>query len=312
MSIVDRMSTYVLKIFQKICSRLTHFSNQSELQRKSIVFLNGIFLLEEHASISILDRGMLFGEGVFTTLRVFQGCIENLAMHLDQFQKDADALFLSPPSIKKEWLNGLIEKNHAFQGIWRLKIIYTAGSMEHSLSLTKPREGNLIMLLQPYLERKKESLKLALYPHSFESPTSKMKTLSYLDRLMIKEDGLKKQCDDSIVQSDKGFLLETSTSNIFWCMGNTLFTPDQNLPLLFGTTIRALQEVLSSLGMGMHYVHMSLKEIDPEVNFFTCNSMIGIRSVSSIEDRHFKVDFMLEQKLKQAYLTYSQENGLNP
>lgn len=276
----------------------------------SIVFFNGTFISEEKAVVSVFDRGFLFGDGVFTTLRVSEGVVENAVFHLNRLKSDAHALHISPPRIKEEWLRELILKNDAFTGTWRLKILITGGDSPQ-LALTPRPAGNLLMTLQPYQKNAGKSLRLTIYPEPVEHPSARIKSLSYLDRLMIKDYARQREFDDAIALTKEGFLLETSFSNLFWCVGNDFYTPAPELPLLFGVTITVIKEVIQSLGMRLHFVEAALNDIDELSQFFICNSLQGIYPAYAVGDRFFETDSRVEQGLKKAYQKYVKETSLN-
>ena len=93
----------------------------------NIVFLDGTFHFENEAFIPVNDRGFLFGDGVFTTIRVIEGQPECMEMHLERIQSHCRALNIVPPAIASNLIMELIKQNGAENGQWRLKIIVTGG-----------------------------------------------------------------------------------------------------------------------------------------------------------------------------------------
>ncbi len=85
------------------------------------VFLNGQICLEQDAKIPINDRGFLFGEGIFTTIRVRQGKCEFLQSHLKRLEEQAKNLNFDISHLQFDWISKIIQYNKAYEGIWRLK-----------------------------------------------------------------------------------------------------------------------------------------------------------------------------------------------
>lgn len=236
-----------------------------------IVFIDGKFVEEEKASVPISDRGFLFGDGVFTTIKIKEGSPEFFDEHLKQFLGQCEALKIHPPSIERADVEILIQKNKANKGVWRLKIIVTGGS-SNSRGLER-RSGRLIILLEPYQETT-HVLKLSVFSGTIITPHSQLKTLSYLSRLYVAEEAKAKGVDDCIVTTQEGYLLETSMTNIFWVYQDELFTPAPTLPLLFGIT---LQHVIKQYPK-VNFVKAALKEIPADAKFFCSSTLQGVRS----------------------------------
>src|SRR5262245_40032202 len=94
------------------------------------IWLNGEFCLEKDAFIPVTDRGFLFGEGIFTTIRVHDGKCELFHLHLQRLQRQAEVLDFDWNSLNFESIAELIERNQAWKGVWRLKIIVTVREEE--------------------------------------------------------------------------------------------------------------------------------------------------------------------------------------
>ena len=220
----------------------------------SIVFLNDKFLPENQAFIPISDTGFTFGEGVFTTIRVENGVPEAYDLHIKRLQNHCNILNIPYPTIKKKWINEIINLNNAKKNIWRLKIIITKSS--------------LVITIKPYTPPKKP-LNVGIYSQPITSPHAKIKTLAYLSRISIIEEAKQKGLDDCIALSPEGYILECAFSNVFWTKNNELFTPDPSLPLLFGITIQSIIQENPKI----HFVKYKIDELPDNISMFSCNSL---------------------------------------
>jgi D-alanine transaminase len=72
-----------------------------------MVYLNGNFVAKNKASISVMDRGFLFGDGVYEVIPVYQGKLFRLDAHLQRLQKSLDAIQISNPYTSEKWLETL-------------------------------------------------------------------------------------------------------------------------------------------------------------------------------------------------------------
>lgn len=243
------------------------------------VFLNGAFCLEKLATLPISDRGFLFGDGIFTTIRVNHGRCEFLSKHLDRLRKHAEWLAFSLQDVTFDWVEELIRHNAAQEGVWRLKIIITV--QEHSGART---QGNFLATLNPYLGPFSQECRLTLFPKPCESPLGSIKSLSYLDHLYIKNYATQRNYDDALVTTASGFLLETGSSNFFWFDRERLCMPDPQLPYIKGILLQILQQ---HLPLPMHYVRMTIDQLPPNANLYICNALTHVRPVLSIDDKSF-------------------------
>lgn len=259
----------------------------------TIALIDGKFLSENEAAIPITDRGLLFGDGVFSTIRVNQGSIEGLKTHLKNLYSQCEVINLECPSIKDEWIHDLINRNSAAQGIWRLKIIVTGGD-DCGRDLKK-RRGRLIMTLKPVPSVPSE-VRLGIYPIPCSTPLAHLKSLAYLDRLHMADYASKINVDDVLVLSSDGHLLETSCANIFWFENGNFFSPQPSHNLLTGATLGLLSREIK-----ISFVNKKLDEIAASAQVYLCNSIRGIIPVVQIDKKAFARNLELEAVLAEGY-----------
>ncbi|MCE5318130.1 MAG: aminotransferase class IV [Parachlamydia sp.] len=261
-----------------------------------IAYFNGKFIPEEEAKVPISDRGLLYGDGLFTTLRVAEGKPERLKLHLERLKAQCQILNIRLPEIFEADIAELIRANNAGNGIWRLKILVTGGDSS-SLHLPAREPGAFAMLLKPYVEE--ESLAtLCLYPEPISRPLSHFKTLAYLDRLWVKEYALRNGFKDAIVTSPEGHWLECAFSNLFWRVGDRLFTPRLDQELFAGITLSLVLEAAQRLGLKVEQVQAKSKDIPVKAQVYQCNSLMGIRPIVCVESQNYPRDEEFERKLQ--------------
>lgn len=267
----------------------------------SIIFLNGEFVAQEKAAIPIKDRGFLFGDGIFTTLLVKEGVIECCKAHLLRLTEQCRQIHITPPTIHQENLRELVLRNDALKGSWRLKIIVTGGLLSE-LNLASRPVGQVLITLDPFNDKlSSKPYRLTLFPEPLSCPSAKLKSLAYLDRLMIKDYARLRDFDDAIATTSEGWLLETAFSNLFWRHQNTLFTPDPSLPLFYGTSMEIVKEAANTLNLHFHHIQATFNDIPPHSQVFACNSLRGLIPIHSIEGTFFERDRPFEHSFLQAY-----------
>lgn len=264
------------------------------------VILNGKFCEEKDACISVTDRGFLFGEGIFTTIRVSKGKCEFFQEHLQRLKRQIETLHMIWEPIDVQLVDALIERNQALSGFWRLKIIVTANEKEG-----KKRVGNVIIMMQRAEDFSFTPCTLCLFPYPIENPLSDIKSLSYLDHLYVRDYARKKGDDDAITQTTQGFLLETGCSNLFWVAEERCWIPDWRLPYLKGIF---LQAIIPHLPLPIEWCRATIDEIPSHASVYVCNSIIHIRPVLSIDQTLFPRNYEMENLLLQAIVQALQGN----
>lgn len=258
-----------------------------------VVFLNGSFLPENQASIPISDRGFLYGDGVFTTIKVIQGKPEHLNLHLIKLFGDCEKVGIIPPKIAEKDVSELIRLNLAKEGVWRLKIVITGGN-KPDLNLGQRAAGQCLITIKPYTGHA-STCRLISYPFPISYPMGSFKSLSYLDRLWVKDYALKNDVDDVLLYDPAGRILESSFANIFWKIGNELFFPDPSLPFYQGVTIQIILDSCQSLSMNTVPSLAKLDEIPEKAQFYLCNSLRGVIPVVAIDDKNYIRDLSFEE-----------------
>lgn len=174
------------------------------------VFLNDTFCQEKDAFIPVTDRGFLFGDGLFTTIRVQNGICEFYESHLYRLQQQAEVLHFNWESLNFKWIAELIARNQAQTGMWRLKIIVTVAEQEG-----QRKTGNVFATMEAAQDLAFNPCTLCVFPHAIEGPLASIKSLSYLDHLYVRDYAQRKGYSDAITTTAQGFLLETGCANLF-------------------------------------------------------------------------------------------------
>lgn len=237
----------------------------------SYLSLNGEILPEIEARIPATDRGFLFGDGTFTTLKVSSGVAQDLHLHLQRLEDACRVLNIAYPGIEPQEVTDLIEAQGAQDGVWRLKILISAADPGY-LDLRPRTAGTVLMSLKPYREPA-GPLKIGYCPHP--GLGIKVKSLAYLNRLQLKDEARRRGLDDVITIDQNGYILQASAANVFWVKGRELWTPSPDLDLLYGITIRQQVERYRSECYTIHHGCYRPEALPNAAKFFLCNALMG-------------------------------------
>ena len=208
------------------------------------VYLNGKIISSEEAKISVLDRGFLYGDGVFESLRTYRRQPFLLEEHLKRLLAGARFLKIRAPYSLAQLKTAVFKTLAAnkYQEYY-IKVILTRGETRgHGLDPSNVSgKPNLIILVEEFKEYPK-----TLYIKGWkaiissirrtEVPTSRIKSLCYVDNVLAKAEAKKQGADEAFMLNEKGHVVEGTVSNIFVVKLGTIYTPPIEEPILSGIT----------------------------------------------------------------------------
>jgi len=267
-----------------------------------MIWVNGQMLPKSQASVSVFDHGLLYGDGIFEGIRVYNGKIFKLEQHMDRLYDCADKIFLDIGVSREKMVQiqrECIEANNIVNGYIRL--VVTRG--EGTLGLNPyqcPRAGviciaDTITLFKPEMYESGMRVVLANRPKTpIECLDPRVKTLNYLNNIMAKVEaihlskklGITKPEDqllECIMLSTEGKVAEGSGDNIFIIKDGKVFTPPSEVGILEGITRRFVKDTLCpALGLEIEEKVFELDELLNADEVFLTGSaaeMIAVREV---------------------------------
>ena len=204
-----------------------------------MVYLNGNFVAKNKASISVMDRGFLFGDGVYEVIPVYQGKLFRLDAHLQRLQKSLDAVQISNPCKNDKWLE-ILEKllNYSQSANQSLYLQITRGAdtqRKHSFENLIP---TVYIESNPLIPKDKVSLEKgfsAITSSDIRWSRCDIKATSLLANTMYAQNAKEAQVEEVILHRDN-IVTEGATSNVFMIKGDTLHTHPADTHILSGIT----------------------------------------------------------------------------
>jgi D-alanine transaminase len=206
----------------------------------NIVYLNGQYMPVENATVSVLDRGFLFGDGVYEVIPVFGSKLLRLESHLDRLQNSLDRISLPNPKNNEEWaevFSVLLEKNPGEDRAVYLQISRGAYAKRDLAINTQYPATVFAMVLHvtpPAIEVVSKGISV-ITVDDFRWNACDIKSTSLLGSVMLKHQASQANVEDAILIKN-GMVTEGTASNVFLVKDGVLITPPTGLLLLPGIT----------------------------------------------------------------------------
>jgi branched-chain amino acid aminotransferase len=220
-----------------------------------IVFLNGEFVAEERALVSVFDRSFLYGDGLFETMLVRGGKPFRWWQHMERLRKGGDFLGIKIPFACKtleQRAAELIEQNQMTDALLRLTVSRGVGPRGYSpKGADKPV---VVMTMHPLTGAPASGPALwKLVTASFRLPAGEklahFKTANKLAQVLARAEAEAASADEALLCNTAGFVVEGASSNLFWVEGDTVCTPPLASGILAGVTRAVTVELCSQLGL---------------------------------------------------------------
>jgi len=266
------------------------------LMRTPIVYINGLFWTIDKATISILDRGFTYGDGLFETMRSYSGKIFRLETHLDRLFNSARSIFIDLPMTKNEIrsaINASIELNKLSNSIVRLTI--TRGEQDLGLNIDYSAPPTVVILVRPTKVISKNVYKkgigIKLYKKSAirtQGISNQIKSCNYLSNILLREKAIKAGFFEAILLDNDNNATEGTFSNIFIVKNNQLKTPSLNEFVLSGIIRKSILDICRANNISFKETAITEKDLYEADEIFLTNSGIEVLPVSNINHRNLK------------------------
>jgi aminodeoxychorismate lyase len=223
------------------------------------VFLNGRFVPEERAAVSVFDRGFLYGDGLFETMRVCAGQPFRWKQHLDRLRCGAAFLNLplaySPGELERAAAR-LIALNRMPDAL--LRLVVSRGTGPRGYSPRGAEQGCTVLSLHPAPAFRGALPRWRLVTASLRvpagDPLTGLKTCNKLPQVLARAEADRRGANDALLLNTHGRVAEATGSNVFWIERGAVCTPPLNEGPLPGVTRAAVLELCDRLGLGAREV----------------------------------------------------------
>jgi len=250
------------------------------------VFLNDKLVDIDKACISVSDSGLLYGAGLFETMRSYNGVVFSLKDHLDRLFFSAGALSIKPPHRKyiNEAIYKVLKANKLTDA--RLRLTLTGGPMSES---EEERRVTLLITatkLVPYpVEYYKKGVLVVLCPfrQNPAEPTCGHKTTSYFSRMLALKWAHQRRAAEALWFTVVNCLAEGCISNVFLVKDSVLYTPPIETPVLAGVARKTVCQIALKKSIKLVEKDLNIDDCLAADEAFLTNVIMQIMPISRIE-----------------------------
>lgn len=257
------------------------------------IYLNDKLVDESEAKVSVFDHGLLYGDGIFEGIRLYDSCVFKLDEHLERLEYSAKAIMLDLPWTRQELADAVCETcraNGLKDGYIRLVVTRGVGSL--GLSIKNCDKPQLIIIAD----------KIQLYPEEFYQkgleiitvPTRRInsaalppavKSLNYLNNILAKIEAQHLGYHEAIMLNDQGYVAECTGDNVFVIQKGELLTPASSAGALKGITRETALEIAADLGIPAREANLTRYDIWVAEELFLTGTAAEIIPIVKVDAR---------------------------
>ena len=258
-----------------------------------IIWIDGTYYDRASAKVSVFDHGLLYGDGVFEGIRVYDRRVFRLAQHLSRLYASAKGVWIEIP-MPQPALQRLVEEAVAKSGLddAYIRLLVTRGVGDLGLDPRKCVKPSVICIVdtiqlwaQDRYDKGLVALTAATPINHRESLSPRIKSLNYLSHILAKVEGIAAGVDEVIMLDAQGHVAEASGMNLFAVTNGTLKTPPAYAGILRGVTRDAVIELAREATYGVEEIPLNRYDLYTADEMFFTGTAAEIVAVTKLDGR---------------------------
>ena len=256
---------------------------------ESLVYLNGEYLPLSKAQISVLDRGFLFGDGVYEVIPAYGGHPFRLTQHLDRLDNSLKGIRVKQPYTHKQWseiLDRLLrDKSGDDYSIYLQVTRGAAAGRDHAFPADI--EPTVFVMVSPIPALKPEKVKKGISTITLEDSRWQqcdIKSITLLANVLLKQQANDQGADEAILIRE-GEATEGSASNLFIVKDGVITTPPKSHHLLPGITRDLVLELAADAGMANSEASIAESELQSADEIWMTSSTKEVMAVTTLNGK---------------------------
>jgi branched-chain amino acid aminotransferase len=256
-----------------------------------MIYIDGKYYNKEDAKISVYDHGLLYGDGIFEGIRIYNGKIFRLEEHVDRLYESANAIYLDIGMTKHDMKEKLIEcaaksgRDNAY-----IRLVVTRGDGSLGVDPSSCSKARVIIIVDDIKLYPKElytkGIKIVTSTYRripVESFDVRIKSLNYLNNILAKMEAKRNNCMECLILNKDGYVVECTVDNIFMIKDGIMKTPDCCYGALNGITRRVALQLGEKLGLNPKEVLMARMDLYNADEVFLTGTGAGVIPVTEID-----------------------------
>jgi branched-chain amino acid aminotransferase len=257
------------------------------------IFIDGKYLNERDAKVSVFDHGLLYGDGVFEGIRAYNGRVFKLKEHIDRLFYSAKAILLEIPMSHAKLMKATVETIRANKlRDCYVRLVVTRGVGNLGLNPRSCKKPTVIIIagkIQVYpAELYARGMDIVTVPtvrnlHSALNPA--IKSLNYLNNILAKIEANNAGVEEAVMLNAEGFVAECTADNLFIIKNGELFTPPLSAGALYGITRQTVIELAQASGLKVSEPNLTRYDLFNADECFPTGTGAEIMPVVKIDGR---------------------------
>jgi len=216
------------------------------------IYLNGDYLPESEAKVSVLDRGFLFGDGIYEVVPVFGGRLFRIGQHLDRLERSLAAVRIAPPLDRAGWtamLEELVARNPGEDRSVYLQVTRGVARRDHAFPAdATPTVFAMVNPIPPPDPALLRDGVAAVCTPDTRWARCDIKAITLLANILARQQAVEAGATEAILVRD-GYATEGAASNLFVVADGVIATPPKDTSLLPGITRDLVVELAAEHGL---------------------------------------------------------------
>jgi len=260
------------------------------------IFLHDKMVPEHEAVVSVFDHGFLYGDGIYETMRAYDGTVFMLDRHLERLSRSASLIQLDLPHL--QMIRGAVCETLQANGLKNayVRVTISRGKGPAGLDPALCPRPTLVVIAEEFrqyparlyaegvrlvIAKTRRNLAQALDP--------KIKSLNFLNNILAKIEAKERNAYEAIMLNANGFIAEGTVSNIFFVRAGILRTPSVDVGVLDGITRELVISLAQKNGIPVEEGRYLPEDICSASEVFFTNTTSEIMPVAQIEDIRYEI-----------------------
>jgi branched-chain amino acid aminotransferase len=256
-----------------------------------IASIDGIIFAPEDAKVSVYDRGFLYGDSVFETIRTYGGALFALGEHMARLERSADRVAIAMPTSREAMAAEVTMAVEAANNPESyVRVMLTRGSGPLGLDPSKAAHPLRVILVEPLKLLPAEMYRdgVSVVTVKTERPAdaaSGAKVGNYLASMLALRKASEAGAHEALIVGANDRVIEGTTSNVFAVRGGELVTPAEEAGALAGITRAHLLETAAEISIPVRFEQLTPEELASSDEVFVSSSLREVLPVVRVDGR---------------------------